>query len=129
MQMWRSFNRILVASIMKEAAMKKVAAPVFHIGTSAVFATARNAMKRSMNFSLAEGVNKPRKKSDSISEKTEVVLLGDVDHQNTHPRGCIKRVVWFLLSVFFVRGGKELQQLLNKHFRTGKTAEGRSFIE
>lgn len=124
MSMWRCFNRVLNAEICRKAAASKIRFPALDMRTEPIFAYARAALVQSMKNSTEEGANQPRQKSEAITFKTEAAMLADMDNSITHPRGCQRVVAWYSLSRFFVRGGKELYNILDTDFTFGVDSEG-----
>lgn len=125
MGLYRAFNRILrkgqeaciIVTDVEESPFSMRGCAMFKpVGTACIL-----AMKRIRNL----GINIARKKASVISVADEEVILADPCTAAEHSRSLQRRVVFFLLCRFAIKGGEELYKLTLEDFKFGDDSLGR----
>jgi len=124
MNLFFAYNRILVREQQLRIKLTGVMEPTFKIQTHPDFIAAGKAVQYAMAKSRYDGVHaEPKMFSD------EQKILDHPNYQKNTAPGCQKRFAYYCLTVFLIRGSKDMWSLLFKDFRLGKDEEGCYYLE
>jgi hypothetical protein len=119
MGIYKGFNRIFcqVQRNRIDATGHNEAVVTLH--THPYFGRMNKAVILSMKKSIAEGANNDRCKVDYMTDDDERLILSHPEHQANCAKGVQYRFVLYCVFVFFVRGNRELYNLLLKDIEVG----------
>ncbi|KAG0590571.1 hypothetical protein KC19_1G110600 [Ceratodon purpureus] len=127
--MYDSFHRIIGRHQAKEMKLEKKKEPLIRISEHHFFLQTNAAIVKAMELSRDAGVNKPRSKPKCLSFEDEAKILSHPSHQLTHPKGVTKRMLYYCMSKFVIRGGKEAYNLKYKDFIRGVNSAGAEYVQ
>ena len=122
--MYDSFHRIIVRHESKVIKEKNINKPLVPISSYQFFFQKNVAIEKAMELSCNAGVNKPRVKPKSLSFFEESLILNHFCTQLNTPKGIQKRMLYYVVTYFVIRGNKECYNLKYKDFTIGANQDG-----
>jgi hypothetical protein len=127
--MYDSFHRIIARHQAKVMKMEKRKEPLIRISDHQFFFQTNSAVVKAMEMSRDAGANKPRVKPKCLTFSEEALILKHHSTQLNCPKGLLKRMLYYCVTFFVIRGNKECYNLKYRDFTIGVNQAGARFVK